>query len=55
MLKERAEASRHPCEDDMAAFSHGSELQSEAGSPELSVYSIAEGVVPGSAVGESSG
>jgi hypothetical protein len=46
-IKERAEASRHPCEDDVAAFSHGS----EAGSPELSIYSIAEGVVPGGVAG----
>jgi hypothetical protein len=49
-IKERAEASRHPCEDDVAAFSHGS----EAGSPELSVYSIAEGVVPGGVAGVAS-
>jgi hypothetical protein len=48
-IKERAEASRHPCEDgDVAAFSHGS----EAGPPELSAHSIAiaEGVVPGAGV-----
>ena len=42
--------SRHPCEDDVAAFSHGS----EAGSPELSVYSITEGVVPGGVAGVAS-